>query len=219
VVQVTLTDATRFRAYKLRLSQPTLSIVATDQSGCHNQSMKGMENLRQYRPGGMLAEGETNQAHRVRAAADVNAWFAAMTAVERGAVVAAAYVAAHAGEGGATPDDLAEGASWPSGALEDTGNVAAVLPARPQRRSMRTGGIPRTDSVRLALSVPYLNVMQRPMMRGLGWKPERYDRVNRMLGEGDTLTADGVNYRTAAGSLMDYRTAEALVRLGVLVPA
>lgn len=181
--------------------------------------MKSMENLRQYRPGAMLADGETNQAHRVRTTAEANAWFASMSAAERGAVVAAAYAAAHAGGGGVTPDDPVEGPSWPSGDLEDNVEVAAVLLARPRRRSMREGGIPRTDSVRLALSVPYLNVMQRPMMRGLGWKPERYDRVNRMLGEGDTLTADGVNYRTAAGSLMDYRTAEALVRLGVLVPA
>lgn len=122
-------------------------------------------------------------------------------------------------EGDITPDEPAEGPSWPSDGLGDTVRVAATLPDRPQRRSMRAGGVPRTDSVRLALSVPYLKVMQQSMKRGLGWKPERYDQVNRMLAEGDTLTAEGVNYRTAAGSIMDYRTAEALVRLRVLMPA
>lgn len=173
-----------------------------------------LENLKQYRPGAMLDEGENNRVHRVRAAVEVNAWFASMTAAERGALVAAAYAVALMPE-----SDVASSAEVEPEEHRAARRAPDVTPVKPARRSMKAGGVPRTESVRLALSVPYLNVMQRPMMRGLGWKPERYDRVNRMLGEGDTLTADGVNYRTAVGSLMDYRTAEALVRLGVLVPA
>lgn len=175
-------------------------------------------NLKQFQPGVLLSEGESNRVHRVRAAVEVNEWFAAMTAAERGALVAAAYAAALAPEPDVTssPEVRPEEHRTARRVPDVTPDVTA---GRAIRRSMKAGGVPRTDSVRLALSVPYLNVMQRPMMRGLGWKPERYDRVNRMLGEGDTLIADGVNYRTATGSIMDYRTAEALVRLGVLAPA
>jgi hypothetical protein len=61
--------------------------------------------------------------------------------------------------------------------------------------------------------------MQRTVGVGLGWKPERYEYANALLAQGDVLTADGVNYRTAKGEVMGYKTAEALVHLGVLVPA
>lgn len=40
-----------------------------------------------------------------------------------------------------------------------------------------------------------------------------------MLSEGDLMYAESVNYRTDLGTVMDYRTVEALVRLGVLAPA
>lgn len=87
------------------------------------------------------------------------------------------------------------------------------------RASMRAGGVKRTATDRLAQSVPVLNIMQRTVPRGLGWKPERYDQTEGLLAQGDSLQADGVNYRTAKGDVMGYKTAEALVRLGVLVPA
>lgn len=168
--------------------------------------------LRQYQPGVMLAEGEENRVHRIRASAEVHEWLSGLTAAQRGELMRIAYEAAHASD--VTPDaDDELGEQHPVLIQSD------VTPVRRARRSMKVGGVPRTSSERIALSVPYLNVMERPMKRGLGWKPERYDRVDRMLNEGDTLTADGVNYRTATGTLMDYRTAEALLRLGVLAPA
>ncbi|WP_022803338.1 hypothetical protein [Deinococcus ficus] len=74
---------------------------------------------------------------------------------------------------------------------------------------------------RLAASVPVLKVAALVVPRGRGWQPAKYAQAEKMLGEGTELHADErkVNYRTAAGSVMDYRTAEALVKLKVLVPA
>ena len=74
-------------------------------------------------------------------------------------------------------------------------------------------------SERLALHVPALGVMQKRVPRGLGWKPERYAQTEALLSQGDILWANGVNYKTAQGEVMSYKTVEALVRLGVLVPA
>ncbi len=84
---------------------------------------------------------------------------------------------------------------------------------------MRKEGVKRTSTERLALHIPALGVIQKRIPRGLGWKPERYERAEKMLSEGDIMYTEGVNYRTELGSVMDYRTVEALVRLGVLAPA
>ncbi|WP_412030615.1 hypothetical protein [Deinococcus yunweiensis] len=88
---------------------------------------------------------------------------------------------------------------------------------RTPRPSTRAGGVKRTATERLAHSVPVLNIMQRTVPRGLGWKPERYEQTEKLLAQGDSLRADGVNYRTAKGEMIGYKTVEALVRLGVLV--
>jgi hypothetical protein len=75
----------------------------------------------------------------------------------------------------------------------------------------------RGNSERLALSAAVLHVMQRTMPRGQKWTPAKYELAEKLLSEGDTLTANGVDYLTERGNVMSWRTAEALVRLGVLV--
>lgn len=109
--------------------------------------------------------------------------------------------------------------SNPQKKLEAPSRPSGEQVERRPRASTRAGGMKRTATERLAQSVPVLNVMQRTVPRGLGWKPERYDQTEKLLTHGDSLQADGVNYRTAEGEVMGYKTVEALVRLGVLTPA
>jgi hypothetical protein len=94
-----------------------------------------MENLLQFRPGVLLGEDESNQVHRVRTTITVNAWFASMSAVERGAVVAAAYAAAHAApqepEQAQSADAPAEAPPRPSEGLD--GEVLRVVVSNPEK--------------------------------------------------------------------------------------
>ncbi len=109
--------------------------------------------------------------------------------------------------------------SNPQKSLEAPSRPSGEQARRKPRASTRAGGVKRTATDRLAQHVPVLNVMQRTVPRGLGWKPERYDQTDALLAQGDSLQAYGVNYRTTKDEVMGYKTAEALVRLGVLVPA
>lgn len=168
--------------------------------------------LKQYQPGGTLSEGEETRVHRIRASTELHEWLASMSAAQRGQLLQKLYGL----ETGVTPEEVA---------LEEeeaTQTVSVVTPVqawRAARPSMRKGGVKRTSTERLALHVPALGVIQKRIPRGLGWKPERYERAEKMLSEGDVMYADGINYRTEQDTIMDYRTVEALVRLGVLAPA
>ena len=62
-----------------------------------------------------------------------------------------------------------------------------------------------------------LHVMQRTMPRGQKWTPAKYAQAEALLRQGDVLQAQGVDYVTEQGEVMNWRTAEALVKLGVLV--
>lgn len=168
--------------------------------------------LKQYQPGGTLSEGEETRVHRIRASKELHDWLASMTAAQRGELLQKVY---------ALGTDVTSEESFPGGEEfnEPSPVVTPVQVRRAARPSMRKGGVKRTNSERLALHVPALGVIQKRIPRGQGWKPERYERAEKMLSEGDVMYAEGVNYRTEHGTVMDYRTVEALVRLGVLAPS
>lgn len=168
--------------------------------------------LKQYQPGGTLSEGEETRVHRIRASKELHEWLASMTAAQRGLLLQRL----HQLETDVTTEEVALEEEEPTQTISVVTPVQARRAARP---SMRKGGVKRTSTERLALHVPALGVIQKCIPRGLGWKPERYERAEKMLSEGDIMYAEGVNYRTELGSVMDYRTVEALVRLGVLAPA
>lgn len=95
----------------------------------------------------------------------------------------------------------------------------AITPATPQphrkaRKGPETGQ--RGKTTRLALTAPVLHVLTTTVPRGKGWKPEKYAEAERLLKQGDTLTADGVDYRTQQGEVMSWRTAEALIKFNVI---
>lgn len=149
--------------------------------------------------------------HRIRATKELHEWLASMTAAQRGELLQKLYML----NTDVTSEEVAleEEESIPAPSV-----VTPVQFLKAARPSMRKGGVKRTSSERLALHVPALGVIQKRIPRGQGWKPERYERAEKMLSEGDVMYAEGVNYRTEQGTVMDYRTVEALVRLGVLVP-
>lgn len=102
--------------------------------------------------------------------------------------------------------------------------TAAQTPSRPAgeptapRRDHHAGKTgQRGQTVRLALSAPVLHVMQRTMPRGQKWTPAKYAQAEALLRQGDVLQAQGVDYVTEQGQVMSWRTAEALVKLGILV--
>lgn len=114
----------------------------------------------------------------------------------------------------------------PDVALADAGVGKSVAPTsaslprpteKPKRTRPESGKTGQTE--RLALRVTALRVASPKVPRGLGWKPEKYAAAEALLAQGDTLTAEGVNWRTVEGELMLWRTAEALAGLGVLVSA
>lgn len=64
-----------------------------------------------------------------------------------------------------------------------------------------------------------VTVMAQQMKRGLGWKPEKYEAAEKLLAEGYTITRklDSADYTTEKGSLVSWRTVQALLKLGVVV--
>lgn len=76
----------------------------------------------------------------------------------------------------------------------------------------------RKRSARLAEQLPTLRVTSAHVPRSLRWKPERVAEVEALLQDGSRLTADGVNWRTAAGRVLGWRLAEALADAGTLTP-
>lgn len=156
-------------------------------------------------------DGEETRVHRIRASKELQEWLASMTAAQRGQLLQRL----HELDTDVTPEEVALGEEE---STQATSVVTLVQSRKAARPSMRKGGVKRTSTERLALHVPVLGVIQKRIPRGLGWKPERYEKAERMLSEGDVLYAEGINYRTEQGTVMDYRTAEALVRLDVLAP-
>jgi hypothetical protein len=65
-----------------------------------------------------------------------------------------------------------------------------------------------------------VTVMAQQMKRGLGWKPEKYADAEKLLAEGYTITRkpDSADYSTEKGGLVSWRTVQALLKLGVVVP-
>ena len=106
-------------------------------------------------------------------------------------------------------------------ALTDGKKEAKPLEHKPKRDHNRGMSGRRGKTERLALSSPVLHVMQRSIERSvrgqLRWTKSNYEAAQKLLSEGDILTADGMDYVTEKGNSMSWRTAEALVKQGILV--
>jgi hypothetical protein len=87
---------------------------------------------------------------------------------------------------------------------------ASARAAAPQRK------IPKPPASNLPSAV---TVMTQQVNRGLKWKPEKYAAAEKLLAEGYTITrkSDSADYSTEKGSLVSWRTIQALLKLGVVV--
>lgn len=105
------------------------------------------ETLKQFQEGVMLAEGEQNAAHRIRASKEVHAWLKTLTAEQRGAVLARAYAERQITP--PEPQERQEGASKPSKGQEPTKEqqTAPELTQAQQRviRVLKIGGVAEYD--------------------------------------------------------------------------
>lgn len=126
-----------------------------------------LENLRNAGP--LLREGEVTRTHRVRASQEVQDWFAALSAEQRGALLARV----RAGE---VPADIAtslrafpdaHGPSRPADSLEGVTVVRVISSQFDQKRR---------------------NVLR--------WQPEAYARLAMLLAQGPILRLRRVNSRT-----------------------
>lgn len=84
----------------------------------------------------------------------------------------------------------------------------------------RTAAPPKKATKPPTTNLPHaVTVMAQQMKRGLGWKPEKYEAAEKLLAEGYTITRkpDSADYSTEKGSLVSWRTIQALLKLGVVV--
>lgn len=60
-----------------------------------------------------------------------------------------------------------------------------------------------------------------PRGEAMRWNRERYETTDALLSEGYTITrnTENADYHTEKGSIMSWRTVQALLKLGVVVPA
>lgn len=147
-----------------------------------------LSNLRNA--GSLLAEDESNQVHRVRTTVTVNAWFASMSAAERGAVVAAAHAAAQG-----APQDVGQAPG---------AEIVSEAPARPSQRL--------DEGERLVLvveNVTGLSSAQAEVVRRI--QGGGYVTRDGVAGQWFTVAADGTREKVRSPG-----TVQALRRNGVL---
>lgn len=93
-------------------------------------------------------------------------------------------------------------------------------PAPRPPATARAAAPPKRSAKPPATNLPHaVTVMAQQMKRGLGWKPEKYEAAEKLLAEGYTITRklDSADYSTEKGSLVSWRTIQALLKLGVVV--
>lgn len=160
----------------------------------------------------MLAEGEENRAHRIRAAAEVHEWLTGLSAAQRGEILTQAY-AAHRSALEASPEgQRARMLEWveerrfkPQNAL--LGDMATEQPAP---LSLEGATVLRVVSAQLA-----------PRLRNqLRWQASKYLRLEELLAQGDALRLERVNgkaiWRTVQGDAIRRDTVLNLLRAGNL---
>lgn len=65
-----------------------------------------------------------------------------------------------------------------------------------------------------------VTVISQHVPRGLKWKPEKYAIAERLLQDGYTIrkNSESADYTTEKGGTVSWRTVQALLKLGILVP-
>lgn len=152
---------------------------------------RSLENLVTVR----LKSGVTSEVHRVRAAAEVNAWFRALSAEERGDLLARV----RAQEDQPEPKTGPGSTGWPE------------IPSRPAEG--------HAEPITLWVVAPQL---PQRLKNDLRWAPERYGALEALLTAAGRLNLHRTNgkatWRTPQGDTLRKDTVTRLLAAGVLAP-
>lgn len=183
-----------------------------------------LENLRNAGP--LLREGEITRTHRVRASAAVHEWFGAMSAEERGAVLARSMVwedrrvpAVIATYTGAVIERPAA-APTESGMREDTHDAVAG-PSQPAERvkPMKAEALDESVTVLRVMS----SAIPSSLRNDLRWSPQSYQKLEATLSRESVLKLETIRgkvaWRTSTGESIRKDTVSRLFQAGLLAPA
>lgn len=172
-----------------------------------------------------LESGVTSEVYRVRARVEVQAWFKAMTAEERGAVLArsmiwedrrvpaviATYTGAVIERPAAAPAGSQEAESAETGAAAPSRSFGEAAPAD-------TLSLHGLSSLRVVSST-----IPSPLRNDLRWPPLRYQELETTLSREAVLKLETIRgktaWRTSTGESIRKDTVSRLLQAGLLQPA
>lgn len=157
-----------------------------------------------------LESGVTSEVHRVRAAGDVQDWFKAMTAEERGELLARVMTGLTTHPHQAAAPAVAEGEST-------TPPVRGPSTTRTAPKKEKSTRVKQTDSLPERVEV-VTSVIERKIRGQLKWTKERYAKAEELLGQGRFLfrQEERADWLTEKGNIISWRTVEALMKMEIL---
>lgn len=158
-----------------------------------------------------LESGVTSEVHRVRAAGDVQEWFKAMTAEERGELLARVMTSLTTHPHQAAAPAVAEGEST-------TPPVRGTSTTRTAPKKEKSTRVKQTDSLPERVEV-MTSVIERRIRGQLKWTKERYAQAEELLSQGKFLVRQEgcADWITEKGNAISWRTVKALKRFSLLL--
>lgn len=157
-----------------------------------------------------LESGVTSEVHRVRAAGDVQEWFKAMTAEERGELLARVMTSLTTHPHQPAAPAFAEGEST-------TPPVRGLSTTRTAPKKEKSTRVKQTDSLPERVEV-VTSVIRADLRRQLKWNKKRYSEVESFLiAEGEILkNSDDGKYSNRKGEKVSYRTMASFLEKGLV---
>lgn len=157
-----------------------------------------------------LESGVTSEVHRVRAAGDVQDWFKAMTAEERGELLARVMtgLTTHPHQAAAPAFAERESTTPP---VRGTSTTRTAPKKEKSTRFKQTDSLPERVEVVTAL-------IRADLRRQLKWNKKRYSEVESFLiAEGEILkNSDDGKYSNRKGEKVSYRTMASFLEKGLV---
>lgn len=157
-----------------------------------------------------LESGVTSEVHRVRAAGDVQDWFKAMTAEERGELLARVMTGLTTHPHQAAAPAFAEGEST-------TPPVRGTSTTRTAPKKEKSTRVKQTDSLPERVEV-VTSVIERKIRGQLKWTKERYAQAEELLSQGKFLMKQEgrADWVTEKGNHVSWRTVNSLLKFGLI---
>lgn len=160
-----------------------------------------------------LESGVTSEVHRVRAAGDVQDWFKAMTAEERGELLARVMTSLTTHPHQAAAPAIAEGEST-------TPPVRGSSTTRTAPKKEKSTRVKQTDSLPERVEV-VTSVIERKIRGKLKWNKKRYEDVESALKDIKYIERipGSADFVTEKGEVVSWRTISALLQRGLIQSA